>query len=82
VAYDASQMYAKNVSTFLLHLVKDGRVRFDLEDQITLQTLVARRGEVVHPKVREALGITEEPAAEIPVAVAAEAVAEPEGKVA
>ncbi|MFQ5691440.1 MAG: Re/Si-specific NAD(P)(+) transhydrogenase subunit alpha [Nitrospinota bacterium] len=57
VPYHASQMFGKNVSTFLLHLVQDGAWNIDLEDEITRETLVARGGEVVHPKVREALGL-------------------------
>lgn len=57
VPYHASQMYSKNISAFLLHMVKDGRLRLDLEDEITRETLVARGGEVVHPMVREATGL-------------------------
>jgi len=55
--YHASQMFAKNLTTFLAHLIKDGRLRIDLDDEITRETLVARDGQVVYPKVREALGI-------------------------
>ena len=46
VPYHASQMYAKNVTTFLLHLVKDGAVTLDPTDEITRDTLIAqgRRG--------------------------------------
>ena len=55
VPYHASQMYAKNVSTFLLHLVEDGMLQVDLEDEITRSTLVSRAGEVVHPRVRDLL---------------------------
>ncbi len=57
VPYHASQMYAKNISTFLLHLVKDGTLVFNLEDEITRETLLTRGGEVVHPRVRKALGL-------------------------
>lgn len=57
VPYHASQMYSKNVTTFLLHLVKDGQVRLDLEDEIVRETLVAHGGQVVHARVREALGL-------------------------
>jgi len=53
----ASQMYAKNISSFLAHLVKDGELRIDLEDEITRETLVSRDGQVVHPRVREAFGL-------------------------
>ena len=55
VPYHASQMYAKNVSTLLLHLVDDGALQVDLEDAITQGTLVSRDGEVVHPRVRDLL---------------------------
>src|SRR5439155_24034254 len=53
----ASQMYAKNLAAFFLHLVKDGVFRLDLADEITRETLLTRDGEVVHPRVREALGL-------------------------
>ncbi len=56
VPYHASQLYAKNIATFLLHLVKDGTLQINSDDEITRETLVTRGGEVVHPKVREALG--------------------------
>ena len=59
IPYHASQMYAKNIATFLLHLMKDGQLTIDLEDEITRETLVTRGGDVVHPKVREVLGLTD-----------------------
>ena len=51
----ASQMYAKNVSTFLIHLLDNGKVRLNLDDEITQSTLVCHDGQVVHPRVRELL---------------------------
>ncbi len=51
----ASQMYAKNVSTFLAHIIKDGKLTIDLDDEITRETLIVRDGEIVHPRVRQAL---------------------------
>jgi len=57
IPYHASQMYARNVSTFLLHLVRDGRIVFDGTDEITRGTLAAHDGKVTHPRVREALGL-------------------------
>jgi NAD(P) transhydrogenase subunit alpha len=56
VPFHASQMYAKNVTTFLLHLMKDGQLRVNMDDEITRETLVTHRGEVVNARVREALG--------------------------
>ncbi len=57
VPYHASQMYAKNITAFFLHLAKAGALEPNLEDEITRETLLTRGGEVVHPRVREALGM-------------------------
>jgi NAD(P) transhydrogenase subunit alpha len=57
VPYHASQMYARNVTAFLLHLVKDGKLQHNLEDEITRETLVTEGGEVVNPRVREFFGL-------------------------
>jgi NAD(P) transhydrogenase subunit alpha len=51
----ASQMYSRNVQTFLSHLVKDGQLKINPEDEITAGTLVAHGGEIKHPGVRKAL---------------------------
>jgi H+-translocating NAD(P) transhydrogenase subunit alpha len=53
VPYHASQMYARNLTAFLLHLVQDGKLRLNLEDEIIRSTLVTRQGEIVNPRVRE-----------------------------
>ncbi len=58
VPYHASQMYSKNITTFLAHLLgKDGagltELPLDTDDEITRETLLTRGGEVVHPRVRE-----------------------------
>jgi NAD(P) transhydrogenase subunit alpha len=53
VPYHASQMYARNVSAFLLHLVKDGKLQLNLEDEIVRETLLTRGGQVVNERVRE-----------------------------
>lgn len=57
VPFHSSQMYAKNVSAFLLLLLKNGKLNLDMEDQIIRDTLIARGGEVTNPRVREALGL-------------------------
>ncbi|MBD3234541.1 MAG: NAD(P)(+) transhydrogenase (Re/Si-specific) subunit alpha, partial [candidate division Zixibacteria bacterium] len=57
VPYHASQMYSKNISTFLLHLIKDGEINLDLEDEITKETLLTKDKEVFNPKVRELLNL-------------------------
>jgi len=53
VPYHASQMYGKNLTNFLLHMVKDGQLQLNLEDEITRSTLVTHGGEIVNPRVRE-----------------------------
>ena len=58
IPYHASQMYAKNISTFLGSLVKEGELNIDLEDQVIRDTLLTHEGEVFNPRVRERLGLT------------------------
>ena len=57
VAHHASQMHGRNVASFLGLLVSQGELKIGLEDEIVRETLVARDGEVVHPRLREALGL-------------------------
>src|SRR5246127_2199944 len=57
VPYHASQMYARNLTAFLLNLVKDGNVQFNEADEIHRETLLARNGEIVNARVREYLGL-------------------------
>jgi NAD(P) transhydrogenase subunit alpha len=53
VPYHASQMYSRNLSAFLLHLVKDGKLRVDTNDEIVRETLLTQGGEVVNKRVRD-----------------------------
>ena len=62
VPYHASQMYARNVSAFLLHLVKEGKLQLNLEDEIVRDTLLTRGGEVVNARVREFFSLPALPA--------------------
>ena len=60
VPYHASQMYSKNITTFLMHLLgKDGAkqpaLTLDPADEITRETLLTRDGAVVHPRVKDLL---------------------------
>src|SRR5882757_5307406 len=57
VPYHASQMYARNLSAFLLNMVKDGTFRFNEADEIQRETLLTRDGEIVNARVREFLGL-------------------------
>jgi len=58
VPYHASQMYSKNITTFLMHLLgKDGASKpalpINTEDEITRETLLTHQGAVVHARIRE-----------------------------
>jgi NAD(P) transhydrogenase subunit alpha len=55
VPYHASMMYARNITAFLTHLVKDQKLNLNLEDDIVRETLLTRGGEIVQPRVREFL---------------------------
>jgi NAD(P) transhydrogenase subunit alpha len=57
VPYHASQLYARNVTAFLLHLIKDGKLYLNMEDQIVRDTLVTRDGEIVNLRLREFFGL-------------------------
>jgi len=57
VPYHASQMYARNLSAFVLHLIKDGKPRMDLSDEIIRDTLFTHAGEVVNTRIREFYGL-------------------------
>jgi NAD(P) transhydrogenase subunit alpha len=57
VPYHASQMYARNIVTFLKHLAKDGKLNIDMKDEITRESLVTYNGEVVNPKIQALLGV-------------------------
>jgi NAD(P) transhydrogenase subunit alpha len=56
IPYHASQMYAKNIATFLKHLIQNGQLALNPEDEIVRETLVTHAGEVTHARVRELLG--------------------------
>jgi NAD(P) transhydrogenase subunit alpha len=51
--YHASQMYAKNITAFLLNMVKDKQVQLNLQDEIVRETLLTQGGEIVNERVRQ-----------------------------
>ena len=53
VPYHASQMYARNITTFLLYMVKEGKAQLNLQDEIIRETMVTSGGEIVNARVRE-----------------------------
>lgn len=62
VPFHASQMYAKNIATFLdLLLGKDGQLQINLEDQIVRDTLVCDGGQITNDRIRALLGESPSP---------------------
>jgi len=62
VAFHASQLFARNVAAFLLHLTKNGVVQLDPADEITRETLVTHEGRIVHERIRRLAGLPEDAA--------------------
>jgi NAD(P) transhydrogenase subunit alpha len=60
VPVHASQLYSRNVTNLLLHLVKDGKVVLDFEDEITKGTCVTHAGEIVNERAREMMRSAQE----------------------
>ncbi|MCH8928874.1 MAG: Re/Si-specific NAD(P)(+) transhydrogenase subunit alpha [Candidatus Marinimicrobia bacterium] len=59
IPHHASQMYAKNLTAFLNILVENGGLNINMDDEIIRDTLLTYRGEVVNPRVKELLGMSE-----------------------
>lgn len=55
VPFHASEMYARTVTNYLAHLLKEGRLHLDLEDELTRGPLVTYQGEVLHEAVKARL---------------------------
>jgi NAD(P) transhydrogenase subunit alpha len=53
VPYHASQMYARNLITFLTYMVSDGKLQMNVQDEIVRETLVTNGGEIVNARVRD-----------------------------
>ena len=60
VPLHSSQMYARNLITFLKEIVKDGAVNIDMENEVHAGTLLTHQGEVCHPRVKELLGASKQ----------------------
>jgi NAD(P) transhydrogenase subunit alpha len=52
----ASDMYSRNISTYLLHLVEDGELKMAEDDELATAPVVTRNGEILDEAVRAALG--------------------------
>jgi NAD(P) transhydrogenase subunit alpha len=58
VPYHASQLYSKNISSFLKVLYREGKIDTGCRDEIACESLLTTDGDIVNEKVREVLGIT------------------------
>lgn len=47
----ASQMYSRNIEALVNHIVRDGELQLDAEDEIVRDCLVTDAGSIVHPRV-------------------------------
>ena len=57
VPYHASQMLSRNIMAFLSNLMEEGKLRLNLEDEVIRDSMLTHQGEVVHPLVRQLLGM-------------------------
>ena len=55
MAVHTSQLYARNITTLLNLLVKDGKPHIDFSDEIVQGACITHGGEIVHPRVKELL---------------------------
>lgn len=53
VGNHASELYSKNLQSFLDLLVQEGQIKIDLEDEIINESLVTHGGVIHHPKIKE-----------------------------
>ncbi len=52
---NASDLYAKNIQTLLLHLATKDAFKWEMEEEITKGSLIVHKGEAVHPSVKTAV---------------------------
>jgi len=59
IPYHASQMYARNLQSFVKNLVKEGEINLNMEDEIISETMISKDGHVQNQRLKEALGKSE-----------------------
>lgn len=57
LAFNSSRLYSKNITSFLLHLLQEGKPVLDREDEITGKTLVLENGKPTSDEIRSRLGL-------------------------
>jgi NAD(P) transhydrogenase subunit alpha len=59
--FHASLLYANNVSNLLRHLAPEGELSLDFDDEITAGSCVTHDGRIVNERVRESMGVGQQP---------------------
>jgi NAD(P) transhydrogenase subunit alpha len=54
----ASQMFSRNMQSFLQHLIKEGSIRLEFQDELTAGACITHGGEIRHEGARAAIGGT------------------------
>jgi NAD(P) transhydrogenase subunit alpha len=50
-----NQLYAKNISTFVTYMMKEGEHNLDLEDEIISGAMITHEGKITHEPTRESM---------------------------
>jgi NAD(P) transhydrogenase subunit alpha len=66
IPHHASQLYAKNLANFVQNMARKGELAIGSDDEIVRDSMLTRGGEIVAPRVREALGLAPLPAPAVP----------------
>ena len=51
----ATQLYAKNITSFITYMIKDGELNLDMEDEIISSAMFTHNGEITHEATKAAL---------------------------
>ncbi|MDQ3191986.1 MAG: Re/Si-specific NAD(P)(+) transhydrogenase subunit alpha [Bacteroidota bacterium] len=51
--FNASELYARNITTFLLHLSDKDNFKMEMDEAITIGSLITHKGQIVHPSLLE-----------------------------
>jgi NAD(P) transhydrogenase subunit alpha len=52
---NASELFAKNIQNFVQHLTEDGKLKWDLEDEITAGSLILKNGDVFQESLKKVI---------------------------
>jgi NAD(P) transhydrogenase subunit alpha len=50
---NASDLYAKNIATFLIHVADKDKMKWEMDEEITKGSLIVHKGQAVHPSVKK-----------------------------